>query len=284
MPKISGRIVQLDYMVSLRASLAPSTSPQRRDAAHPPSTSSVRSPTRLRHLGWAPHLQALVGAPRHASVGSKFPVLTQSAAREEASVDTAGYLLSFSEEVSIDAGKVTIRPATEGDAGGVGVVLTRAFAGTPEGQNLSDVSGYISQLVGQFPAAVLLVARLAPNDPALLPPNQQSRVVGTVSLSLSPATRDRFNTLQPEDTCCYLSNMAVDGKLRRQGVASALLSAADRFVKENAKMGGIQLHVRLNDDGAKRLYSKWGYRVVGEDGFLVKVRGGSQRALMAKEL
>jgi hypothetical protein len=54
-----------------------------------------------------------------------------------------------------------------------------------------------------------------PADPALLPPNQQSRVVGTVSLSLSPATRDRFNTLQPEDTCCYLSNMAVDGKLRR---------------------------------------------------------------------
>ena len=52
-------------------------------------------------------------------------------------------------------------------------------------------------------------------DETLLPPGQDTRLIGTVSLSMTPKTREEFQTLQPAADKCYLSNMAVDAKFRR---------------------------------------------------------------------
>jgi hypothetical protein len=65
------------------------------------------------------------------------------------------------------------------------------------------------------PNGVLLIARLFPVDPSVLPPGQQSRLVGTTALTFGAALREDFPTLQPPDDAAYLSNMAVDPKLRR---------------------------------------------------------------------
>mmetsp|Transcript_25071 Transcript_25071/g.64600 ORF Transcript_25071/g.64600 Transcript_25071/m.64600 type:complete len:157 (+) Transcript_25071:362-832(+) len=134
-----------------------------------------------------------------------------------------------------------------------------------------------------------MVGGCMPADPGVArhrtdPASGQSRVVGLACLSFTPSTRDQFNTLQPGDECCYLSNMAVDQKMRRQGVAIALLSACDKYVRENTEMRRIQLHVRLDATAAKALYAKWGYKTQAEDGFMVRLRGDSQRALMCKDL
>ena len=58
--------------------------------------------------------------------------------------------------------------------------------------------------------AVCLVA-----DRSLLPPNQSSRLVGVVTLSYHPDTREEFVTLSAPLDQPYLSNMAVDAKFRR---------------------------------------------------------------------
>jgi hypothetical protein len=52
-------------------------------------------------------------------------------------------------------------------------------------------------------------------DATLLPPNQTSRIVGTVALSFHPDTMQDCPTLKPPPGVAYLSNMAVDTRLRR---------------------------------------------------------------------
>lgn len=52
-------------------------------------------------------------------------------------------------------------------------------------------------------------------DPSLLPPGKDSRLVGTVSLSFTAASREDFDSLAPPADQPYLANMAVDPKFRR---------------------------------------------------------------------
>ena len=49
-------------------------------------------------------------------------------------------------------------------------------------------------------------------------------------------------------------------------------------------MSGVQLHVRIGDEPARRLYEFAGYNVVKKDGIMVKLRGISPRALLEKRL
>ncbi|PSC75660.1 acyl-N-acyltransferase [Micractinium conductrix] len=169
------------------------------------------------------------------------------------------------------------------DVGPASVLLTRAFAGSLQGIPIQDARQYCLDSLKQVPRGVLLVARLQPDDPALLPPGQASRVVATTGLSFCRATREDFPTLQPPDEAVYLSNMAVDGKLRRYGFARLMLAAAEGLA---AAQGGRQLylHARLADAPAQQLYLSSGYAVVGRDGFLAKLRGITPRALMVKPL
>lgn len=74
----------------------------------------------------------------------------------------------------------------------------------------------------------LLSYRPAPPDPSLLPPNQPSRLVGTVGLAFDleeASSRDGLARLKElPATACYLSNMAVDPKLRRQGTEAGCVT------------------------------------------------------------
>jgi GNAT superfamily N-acetyltransferase len=138
-----------------------------------------------------------------------------------------------------------------------------------------------------------------PADPSLLPKGQPSRLVGTARLDFDlseAASRDaslsRLEDLPPGSS--YLSNMAVDPKLRRMGVARALLAACDAAVAEAAAAAaaarggeggggggeagggggetggagaaagraGLYLHVAEADAGARALYAGFGYEAV----------------------
>lgn len=82
-------------------------------------------------------------------------------------------------------------------------------------------------------------------------------------------------------TAVYLSNMAVDAKLRRRGLARKMLAAAEALVA-SAGQREIYLHVRLADAPAQQLYTSSGFEVLTRDNaLLAKVgpAGGSARHL-----
>lgn len=121
-------------------------------------------------------------------------------------------------------------------------------------------------------------------DPSLLPPRKASRLVASTGLSFCRKTREEFPTLQPPDDAVYLSNMAVDSKLRRQGLARLMLQTAEALAASRG-FKSIYLHARLSDAPAQQLYLTSGYQVVDKDMALVaKVRGITPRVLMQKSL
>jgi hypothetical protein len=77
-------------------------------------------------------------------------------------------------------------------------------------------SAHLLQECHSLKASSHTLCSLAPfADPALLPPGQDSRLVGTTGLSYSAASREEFPSLNPPQQQPYLSNMAVDAKFRR---------------------------------------------------------------------
>jgi len=69
------------------------------------------------------------------------------------------------------------------------------------------------------------------------------------------------NVREAEGGEYYVSNLAVLPRLQRRGVGACLLACAD----EQARAAGLQkcsLMVTLDNDGARRLYERMGYRVV----------------------
>jgi len=47
-----------------------------------------------------------------------------------------------------------------------------------------------------LPNGVLFIARLSPDDAALLPPNQDSRLIGVVALALEEDTRQSVGAMK----------------------------------------------------------------------------------------
>lgn len=105
--------------------------------------------------------------------------------------------------------------------------------------------------------------------------SSQERPVGTVevsvrSLSLLSTELWRYP---------YISNLAVDPKHRRQGVAQRLLLACERTV-ESWGMQDLYLHVLENNAAAYNLYTKAGYRVKEADSYWSSHLWGRPRRLM----
>ncbi|PNH12032.1 hypothetical protein TSOC_001094 [Tetrabaena socialis] len=214
-------------------------------------------------------------------------------------------------KVDTAQGRLVVYRLARGDVQAAGVVLTRAFAGTAESVALSAVLQDIQsmardgsehqqqqqhqeqQLPQQQPEPqaesqqdIFLVARLYPSDPssALLPPGQASRLIGTAAVSLSPASQ-LMRRLPPANlpppSAAYVSNMAVDPKFRRRGVARALLAACEE-VARRAGSAEAWLHVREADAPARGLYDKEGYVVVSTDTWLDTMRYGMRARLLMR--
>jgi len=61
----------------------------------------------------------------------------------------------------------------------------------------------------------------------------------------------------------HITNLAVGGKYRKKGIASALLKAALDLARENG-IKEIFLEVRESNEAAKRLYSIFGFKQLGK--------------------
>ncbi len=81
-------------------------------------------------------------------------------------------------------------------------------------------------------------------------------VVGTVEVAL----RCAYPWQPREFQHLYVSSLAVDANCRRQGVAQQLLRACEQIAIDRT-FQDLYLHVMENNDHARRLYFKAGYRL-----------------------
>jgi hypothetical protein len=81
--------------------------------------------------------------------------------RLQADVNSAA-LPHFQLEHALPEGRLIIRPAEAADVGAASVLLTRAFAASPQGMGIKDGRKYCREALAQPPRGVLLVARLLP--------------------------------------------------------------------------------------------------------------------------
>ena len=180
--------------------------------------------------------------------------------------------------MAVASGRLIIRAISPEDVQAVSVVITRAFAASAEAVRLDDVNSDIQHAL-QAPAGDggFLIARLFPADPSLLPPGQASRLVGTATLSLDTEAAQPLKRLPPvnrpptDKSAAYVSNMAVDAKFRRQGIARGLLRACEDAARAAGKRE-VWLHVREADAAARALYAACGYAEVAKDAWLDTIR------------
>lgn len=81
-------------------------------------------------------------------------------------------------------------------------------------------------------------------------------------MALPPCHQHDFTSTAYAPT---IANLAASSKLRRQGIASALLKSAKRFVHRQWSHDEITLYVEKANEGAIALYSKQGFRPKGFD-------------------
>lgn len=61
-----------------------------------------------------------------------------------------------------------------------------------------------------------------------------------------------------------------------------MLETCEKYMEAKGIAKSIQLHVRLGDEAATELYSRFGYETIQKDSFMVKLRGITPRALLRK--
>lgn len=187
-------------------------------------------------------------------------------------------------EAETTAGTLSVYPLQEEDERGASILLTRAFAHTKDGRGFREIRAYVHEMLESPPDGVMLVARLCPKDASEMQVGKTSLVVGLAAMSFNSATREQMPTLQPPDHAAYLSNIAVEPRFRRKGIASTLLKVCEQ-VTSDAQLGRLYLHVRGPDAGAQAFYKGAGYLTAGSDSALCGVwHRMTPRVLMYKEL
>lgn len=177
-------------------------------------------------------------------------------------------------------------PLQAPDIPGAAVLLSRAFAGSPEALTFNDISKYYTKMLraNDWSAGLVLVARLIPNDPQLLPKGRQSVLVGTMSISFDDSTRVRDVYPRPPAEAAYLTNMAIDARFRRRGIASMLLQGGLEGASASGKCTEVYLHVRDKDSPAMALYLKIGFQVLRREsipgGIFGMISGRKPQTLM----
>ena len=165
-------------------------------------------------------------------------------------------------------------PLTKERISQASVVITRAFAMSPQYIPIDECRRYCDRLLEHDPSeGIMLVGTMSPgpqcpeSERSYLPEGQQSRAVATVSLSFCNKTRENFLSLKPPDDEPYLCNMAVDPAFRRRGLATHMLKCAEEYCKSRGYRR-MCLHVRLGDDAARDLYLSCGYEEIQSDRYV----------------
>ncbi|MFF6878618.1 MULTISPECIES: GNAT family N-acetyltransferase [unclassified Streptomyces] len=114
-----------------------------------------------------------------------------------------------------------------------------------EGTSISDDRGGVERLVARDPEALLLAMRVPPARAGSSARGRDGELAGTVIAGF-------------DGWRCHLYRLAVHPDLRRQGIASALLAAAEeRFVRLGGRRADAMVLTR--NETAHRTWSAVGY-------------------------
>jgi len=185
----------------------------------------------------------------------------------------------------------TVEPLTADTVNQASVVITRAFAASPQYIPIDECKTYCNDMLSKGDAeGIIFVGAVAPGpgcqEPELSPPSPSApsrRVVATASLSFCDTSRENFKSLSPPDDAPYLCNIAVDPSFRRKGLARQMLSHVEDYCREHG-WNNIYLHVRLGDEAARALYDTSGYQELAADSWLIKLQNRTPNALLCKQL
>jgi ribosomal protein S18 acetylase RimI-like enzyme len=154
-----------------------------------------------------------------------------------------------------------------------------------------NILSYLKKQLLQVPKSLILCAYV--KSPSVHIENMQLEdagnedhcwsVAGVVEVQFSKSVRNEFPFLNAPDDCGFLCNMAVIMPLRRQGIATALLSAAEQATLSQGKPA-IYMLVRYKDPSALAFYLKAGYTVADTHSPLVALLGIDRQLLLCKNL
>lgn len=100
----------------------------------------------------------------------------------------------------------------------------------------------------QSPTVVVGAAELSPIE-----------LRGAYTFAGSTTTKDRIQT-----DCLYVTDVVTAKRYRRQGVAQALMEAAEEHARSKVDCSQLLLHVQASNTGALQFYRKLGYRPVSK--------------------
>jgi GNAT superfamily N-acetyltransferase len=188
-----------------------------------------------------------------------------------------------------------VEPLTAETIGQASVVITRAFAASPQYIPINECKTYCNDMLAKDDAeGIIFVGSILPGPECVggeagfvdvpdADPARPPRVVATASLSFCDTSRESFKSLKPPDDAPYLCNIAVDPAFRRKGIARRMLIHVEDYCREHG-WSQVYLHVRLGDDAARSLYDTSGYVEVASDSWLVKLQNRTPNALLCKTL
>ncbi|CAL8463262.1 g2796 [Coccomyxa elongata] len=197
----------------------------------------------------------------------------------------------YVKKADLPVGQVHILPLAGGDLAAATVVLTRSFSTSPDNVtvSLSRVDEFLRRLQDPSKNGTFFVARLVPKDASLLPSGRAHRVVGTAAVTFSKEEDAEVSgdwPVLPADSA-HVTNMAVDQKLRKQGIARLLLATCEDHARK-AGWSSISLAVHVDNVPARQLYLSAGYKEVqpmqANAPLFMRPWRRSQHSIMKKEL
>ncbi|KAG7361097.1 N-terminal acetyltransferase [Nitzschia inconspicua] len=100
-------------------------------------------------------------------------------------------------------------------------------------------------------------------------PGEQIKIIGTAEISFHEFIGTRLGRARPKDSILYLTEVAVNTKHRRKGIASLMMEAIEKVAK-NRDAETIYLHVDITNLGALTLYEKAGFKKLPGDNLIFK--------------
>ncbi len=184
--------------------------------------------------------------------------------------------------------QLRVDPLTAGTINQASVVITRAFAASPQYIPIDECKTYCNDMLAKDAAeGIIFVGSILPGPDCMTDadanPARPPRVVATASLSFCDTSRESFKSLKPPEDAPYLCNIAVDPSFRRKGIARRMLTHVEDYCRQHG-WDQVYLHVRLGDDAARSLYDTSGYKEMASDSWLIKLQNRTPNALLCKQL
>ena len=182
--------------------------------------------------------------------------------------------------------QLKVEPLTAVTINQASVVITRAFAASPQYIPIDECKTYCNDMLSKDGAeGIIFVGAILPGPDCVADADaaRPPRVVATASLSFCDTSRESFKSLKPPEDAPYLCNIAVDPSFRRKGIARRMLTHVEDYCRQHG-WGQVYLHVRLGDDAARSLYDTSGYKEVASDSWLIKLQNRTPNALLCKQL